>query len=93
MPAIALTINDGQGKHINLPLTQQRDDIAGLMPDVPWAGRCGFTAQIGALHLQREFQLELTALMQDGTRAVLGHVGGRRRPLPALTGRASRRSC
>lgn len=86
MPATAVTVNDGQGKHIDLPLTHPREDIARLMPDVPWAGQCGFTARIGAAHLAREFQLELTALMQDGSRAPLGHVRGHRRPLPALEG-------
>jgi hypothetical protein len=86
MPAVAVTINDGQGKHIDLPLTHAREDVGRLMPDVPWAGRSGFTAKIGALHLQQEFQLELTALMQDGSRATLGHVRGRRRRLPRLEG-------
>jgi hypothetical protein len=86
MPAVALTINDGQGKHIDLPLTHRRDDIAALMPDVPWAAQCGFTGRIGALHLPRRFQLELTARLKDGTRALIGHVRGHRRRLPALEG-------
>lgn len=87
MPAVALTINDGRGKHVDLPLTHPREEIAALMPDVPWAGRCGFTARIGAMHLPREFQLELTALMQDGTRGLIGYVRGHRRPLPQQSGR------
>ena len=83
-PVQSLTINDGQGKHINLPVKHFRDDIAQLMPDVPWAARCGFTARIGALHLPQEFQLELTALMEDGRRAPIALVRGRRRALSPL---------
>lgn len=83
-PVRELTINDGQGKHIGLPVKHRRDDIAQLRPDIPWAAHCGFTARIGAMHLQRDFQLELTALMEDGRRAPIAIVRGRRRALPPL---------
>ena len=85
-PAVSLTINDGQGRLVDLPIVHPRDDVADLMPDYPWAGRSGFTARIGALHLPQHFQLELTALLEDGTRGLVGYVRGRRRRLPALAG-------
>ena len=87
-PVRAVRINDGRGKHIDLPISHPRDDIAALFPDRSWAEQCGFTARIGTLQLPREFQLELTALMENGDRAPLGFVRGRRKPLPALDARS-----
>ena len=51
-------------------------------PDISWAGKCGFAARLGVVHLPRQFRLELSLLFEDGTRTSLGVIKGERRSLP-----------
>ena len=84
LPAREVTLNDGQGQHVTLPVCMDRPEIAALYPDQPWAARSGFGGRIGSLHLPLHFDLELSVVMEDGRRAYVGSVNGHRRRLPRL---------
>src|SRR6476469_9401139 len=54
------------------PVAIERDAVAGLHRDIPWARRSGFAIRLNALHLPRRFNLTRSVLLDDGTRCFLG---------------------
>jgi hypothetical protein len=55
--------------------------LAERYPDVPGADSAAFQFVIGTLGLSTEFELDVDALLADGTRVPLGRIRGRRRPI------------
>src|SRR3989442_349379 len=49
-----------------VPVDIRRPDIGAAFPDVKGAHRSGFTASVGALSLQSDFELVLRPRLQDG---------------------------
>jgi Sulfotransferase family len=62
-----------------IPLRVPRPDVVKKHPDAP--ERSGFWALAGSIGLEREFALDLEAVLEDGTRTSLGSVHGERTPL------------
>jgi hypothetical protein len=56
-----------------------RPDIVEAYPTAPNARDSGFSITFPAADVPEEFQLEVTALLQDGGRVALGQVSGRRK--------------
>jgi SAM-dependent methyltransferase len=59
-----------------------RPDLAAAFPDRPWAGTAGFSAQLSLLAMSREFHIELTAVLADGSRVAMQTLAGAA-PAPA----------
>jgi hypothetical protein len=70
------------GKRLwRVPLEISRPDVATAHPEVTAAERSGFYGPVGALTMPQEFELEVRALLGDGSHTPLGSVAGRRAPL------------
>jgi hypothetical protein len=68
-----------QGRVIRLaPIRGVRDDLPQTARE---SGDAVFHALVGVLGLSEEFELELRAVLEDGTRAAIGSVRARHRPL------------
>jgi Sulfotransferase family len=70
-----------------VPVERERPDIAAGFPEVEGAERSGFFATISVLRLAEHFELVVRAKLVDGTRLPVAKLRGRRRRLPAGTGR------
>jgi hypothetical protein len=66
---------------INVP----RPDVQELHPDVPWSHWSGFNHFLSALRLPTEFEAEVGALFEDGSRSHLITLRGRRTSLPSIS--------
>jgi hypothetical protein len=67
-----------------LAINVRRPDVQTLHTGVEWSLVTGFDHSISALKLPTEFDIEVGALLKDGTRTSIAAVRGRRRPLPAV---------
>jgi hypothetical protein len=56
------------------PLDQQRPDVAREYPDVPGSGMAGFRTWVSVVGLEPGVDLQLRAVMEDGTRSRLAGV-------------------
>jgi hypothetical protein len=83
-PAKAIDLLGGQRRLPRLPVSIERPDIGARWPDVAWAQKCGFAAQLGVVHLPPRFRLELSLEFDDGARTSLGVIKGERQALPAV---------
>jgi Sulfotransferase family len=61
-----------------LPIRFPREGLSRSFPDLPDKLICGFRNPIGAMTLPREFELDLFALLENGNRARIGSITGRR---------------
>jgi Sulfotransferase family len=62
-----------------IPLWIERPDVAAVHPRAP--ATSGFWSLCGTLPLEREFRLDVRAVLADETRAVIGSIAGRREPI------------
>jgi sulfotransferase family protein len=62
-----------------VPLWVERTDVAAAHRGAPAAS--GFWSLCGSLVLEREFRLDVRAVLADGTRAAVGSITGRREPI------------
>jgi hypothetical protein len=62
-----------------VPLWVERPDVAAVHRGAPAAS--GFWSLCGTLPLEREFRLEVQAVLADGTRAAIGSISGKREPI------------
>ncbi len=63
------------------PIDQQRADVIRDFPDAPESGVVGFRAWTSVVGLEPETELNLRAVLEDGTRARLGSVRLRHQPV------------
>jgi Sulfotransferase family len=63
------------------PCDVPRPALAAERPDLPGAEASGFYATLGALDLEREFELRVRAVLPGGDRVDLGTIRGRRAAL------------
>jgi hypothetical protein len=63
------------------PLDQQRPDVASDYPDVPAAGTSGFRTWVSVVGLEPETELQVRAVLADGSRSRLGRVSLRHLPV------------
>jgi hypothetical protein len=61
-----------------LPVKFPRDGLSRDFPDLPDELICGFRSPIGAMTLPNEFELDLVAVLENGNRAQIGSITGRR---------------
>jgi hypothetical protein len=61
-----------------LPIKFPRDGLSRSFPDLPDELICGFRSPIGAMTLPPEFELDLRAVLENGNRARIGSITGRR---------------
>jgi sulfotransferase family protein len=62
-----------------VPVRVERRDVVAAHPGAPAAS--GFWSLCGSLVLEREFRLDVRAVLADGTRADIGSISGRREPI------------
>jgi hypothetical protein len=62
-------------------LDQQRPDVARDYPDVPGSGLAGFRTWLSVVGLEPESEIQLRAVLEDGTRSRLGAVKLRHQPV------------
>jgi hypothetical protein len=70
-------VSDGEVVR-TLPVAFPRPAVAAAFPGVDESLPCGFRGLVGALGLPLDFELELRAVLEDGSRAAIGSVKGRR---------------
>ena len=63
------------------PLDQQRRDVLRDHPDAPESGIVGFRTWLGVVGLEPDVELQLRAVLADGTRARLGKITLRHSPV------------
>jgi hypothetical protein len=61
-----------------VPIDIARPDVAEKHPELEGAHSSGFFLPVGALRLDPEFEIEFGVALEDGTRAPLGRITGRR---------------
>jgi len=61
-----------------IPVKFPRDGLSRAFPDLPDELVCGFRSPIGAMTLPPEFELDLVAVLENGNRARIGSITGRR---------------
>ena len=62
-------------------LDQQRPDVARDFPDVPNSGMAGFRTWVSVVGLEPDVDVQIRALLDDGSRARLGAVALRHQPV------------
>ena len=63
------------------PLDQERRDVAHDYPDSPGSGTCGFRTWVSVVGLEPGVNLQVRAVLGDGSRARLGGVSLRHQPV------------
>jgi hypothetical protein len=63
------------------PLDQQRPDVARDYPDSPGSGTSGFRTSVSVIGLEPEVEIQVRAVLVDGTRSRLGSVSVRHEPV------------
>jgi sulfotransferase family protein len=82
-PVTAIEVEQERRPLVEFAPGEKRADIAAAHPGVPGAEVCGFRAPLGALDLRAEFEVSLTARCEDGSRAPIAEIRGKRESLPA----------
>jgi hypothetical protein len=79
-PAASVEITQGRQVLWQQPLSP-RGDVSRMHRDVPPGTRAGFDAALGVLGLEEDFELTVSAVLEDGSRVALATVRGRRERL------------
>jgi Sulfotransferase family len=66
---------------LELPISEERTDVAAAFPGVAGREQTGFWGALGGLSLRREFEVVLRAKLESGQRELLGSVRGEREQL------------
>jgi sulfotransferase family protein len=80
-PAIAVEFRLGRRLLRTEYLSHRRPDVASQFPAAPAAATAGFRTGLSVLGLPRELELELRAVLEDGSRVRLGLIRARHEPL------------
>jgi hypothetical protein len=94
-PVLSVEIAAGRAVIRAEPL-RPRWDVPEQYPDIPSDTKTGFGATVGVIGLEREFELELRVVLENGDRVPIAIVRGRRellRPSPADFLRPIRVTC
>ncbi len=70
-----------RGAAWSLPVHDHRPDVAAMHPDHEWSGWAGFSGAVSSLRLEPRFELDVAAVLADGTRHAIARVEGRRAAL------------
>jgi hypothetical protein len=76
-----IEIHQGGAVLRKAPLDQQRRDVLRDYPNAPESGIVGFRTWLSVVGLEPEVELQLRAVLKDGTRARLGKVSMRHKPV------------
>jgi hypothetical protein len=63
------------------PICMLRPDVVAKYPEVSKYEKCGFWLATGTLGIAPEFELRIDAVLEDKSRATLGVIRGRQKPL------------
>jgi hypothetical protein len=77
--AESVELVDGDELIRAIPVWVERPDVAAVHPEAP--ATSGFWSLCGTLVLEREFTLDVRAVLADGTRATIGSIAGSREPI------------
>ena len=77
--AESVEIVAGERRVRTIPLWVERPDVVAVHPGARPAS--GFWSLCGTLPLERDFRLDVRAVLADGTRAAIGSIAGRREPI------------
>jgi hypothetical protein len=80
-PVTGIEIHQGGVVIRRTPLDQQRPDVARQFPEAPAAATAGFRTWTSVVGLEPEADLQLRAVLADGSRARIGAVRLRHRPV------------
>jgi hypothetical protein len=80
-PVQEIEIHQGGTVIRRAPLDQQRPDVARDYPDVPGAGTAGFRTWTSVIGLEPDIDLQIRAVLADGSRSRLGGVKLRHQPI------------
>lgn len=80
-PPVHIEILQGGQPIRRIPVHQRRLDVARRSADVPGAERSEFTGMVSTLGLPTELRLELTVVLDDGSRQLVALLEGRRTPV------------
>jgi hypothetical protein len=80
-PVREIEIHQGGVVLRRAPLDQQRPDVARDYPDQAEAGMSGFRAWVSVVGLEPEVEMQVRAVLADGTRSRLGGVRLRHQPV------------
>jgi hypothetical protein len=83
--ASAVIVEHAGGHVADIPVDDERADVAALFPEAEWAGTSGFFLPLGTLRLPAEFELDLQLRLADGVQARFGRIAGRRASLRVST--------
>jgi hypothetical protein len=81
LPVVEVELLDGEARVCSVPADLSRPDVAAAFPDVDHARFSGFHALTSSLQLDPDFELIMEAVLQDGSRAKIATIRGRRDPL------------
>jgi sulfotransferase family protein len=80
-PAAAVTIRHAGGDLGEVDVGDERPDVAEQHPEPAWSKASGFFLPVGALRLDREFELAVHVRLEDSSIMRLGRIRGRRSAL------------
>ena len=80
-PVAAVTVRLAAGQLGEAETGGARPDVAELYPEPGWAGTSGFFLPLGALRLDRNFELALEARLEDGSETLVASIRGHRAAL------------
>jgi hypothetical protein len=80
-PVQEIEIHQGGAVIRKTPLDQERRDVARDYPDSPRSGTCGFRTWVSVVGLEPGVNLQVRAVLADGSRARLGGVSLRHQPV------------
>src|SRR5215213_4409311 len=63
------------------PVDRERPDVALNFPDSPGSGKCGFRTSVSVIGLESGANLQVRAVLANGTRARLGSFAFRHQPV------------
>ena len=80
-PVQEIEIHQGGAVIRKAPLDRERPDVARDYPDSPGSGTCGFRTWVSVIGLEPGANLQVRAVLADGTRARLGGIALRHQPV------------
>src|SRR5690242_12857204 len=80
-PAVAVELEAAAMPAWGAPVSMERRDLVDRYPELPDAPRSGFVVEASVLGFPVLFDVDVRAVLADGTRAAIGSIRVRRRPL------------
>ncbi|HLL49611.1 MAG TPA: hypothetical protein VK356_02990, partial [Thermomicrobiales bacterium] len=80
-PVQEIEIHQGGVVMRKMPIDQHRPDVARDYPNSPGSSTCGFRTWVSVIGLEPGADLQIRAVLADGTRSRLGNVALRHQPV------------